>query len=79
MLFVANSNSFNQPQKPQTLSVLNVHNLIQGLPAVIATIKVGAFPREVTIENDDQTVLLTNSNSNSLTIINAAKLPKPKH
>ncbi len=77
MLFVANSNRFAQPDAPQTLSVLSVHKLIEGLPAVIATIKVGAFPREVTVESDDQTVLLTNFASNSLTIINATKLPKP--
>lgn len=79
IMLVANSNRFAQPRQPQMLSVLSVHNIIQGQPATLTSIKVGEFPREVTVENDDQTVLLTNFNSNSLTIINATKLPKSKN
>jgi DNA-binding beta-propeller fold protein YncE len=78
MLFVANSNCFAQSRQPQTLTVFDIHKVIQGLPAVLATVHVGAFPREVTIENDDQTVLLTNFASNTLTLINATKLPHPQ-
>lgn len=78
VLIVANSNGFQQPQQPQTLTVLGVRSVIEGKPAVLSTIKVGAFPRELTLEADAQTVLLTNFNSNTLLIIDSAKLPGPK-
>ncbi|HEY0757199.1 MAG TPA: hypothetical protein VGD98_24810 [Ktedonobacteraceae bacterium] len=78
LLLVANSNCYAEPHKTQTLSVFDIRKVIQGQPAVLTTVHVGACPREVTVESDDQTVLLTDFNSNALTVINAAKLPIPK-
>ena len=75
VLVVTNSNRFNQPQLPQSLTVFNTKQALQGKAALVATIDVGAFPRELTLEASGQILLLTNYNSNTLGVIDVAKLP----
>lgn len=58
-----------------SLSVLDTKQALTGKAAVLATIDVGAFPRELTLEANGQTLLLTNYNSSTLSIIDVAKLP----
>ena len=77
VLVVANSNRFVEPQAPQTLTILDTKQALTGKAAVLATIDVGAFPRELTLEANGQTLLLTNYNSSTLSIIDVAKLPGP--
>lgn len=76
LLLVANSNCYAEPGKAQTLSVFDLRKVILGTKDLLATLKVGACPREITVESDDQTVLVTNSGSSTLTIIDASRLPK---
>jgi len=76
VLVVANSNRFLEPQAPQTLTILDTKQALTGKAAVLATIAVGAFPRELTLEANGQTLLLTNYNSSTLSIIDVAKLPE---
>ncbi len=75
VLVVTNSNRFNQPRLPQTLTVFDTKQALQGKAALVATIDVGAFPRELTLEASGQILLLTNYNSNTLSLIDVAKLP----
>jgi DNA-binding beta-propeller fold protein YncE len=77
VLVVTNSNRFSQPDQPQTLSVFDTKQALQGHAALLATIHVGAFPRELDLEANGQTLLLTNYNSDTLSFINVAKLPGP--
>ncbi|HEX7735466.1 MAG TPA: hypothetical protein VF458_11415 [Ktedonobacteraceae bacterium] len=79
LLLVANSNCYAEPHKPQKLSVLDLRRVVEGGQSALATLPIGACPREITVESDDQTVLIANSGSNTLTLINAARLPKPKN
>lgn len=77
VLVVANSNRFLAPQSPQTLTVLDTQQALMGKTATLATIKVGAFPRELELEANGQTLLLTNYDSDTLSIIDVTKLPGP--
>lgn len=77
VLVVANSNRFLAPQTPQTLTLLDAKQAIVGKIAILGTVKTGAFPRELTLETGGQTLLLTNYNSDTLTIIDVADLPGP--
>lgn len=78
LLLVANSNCYAAPRQPQKLSVLDLRKVIEGGQALLTTLTIGACPREITVESDDQTVLVANFGSNTLTIINVTKLPKAR-
>ncbi len=67
--------NFSLQNPPQTLTVLDTKQALQGKAAILATIKVGAFPRELTLEAGRQRLLLTNYNSDTLSIIDITKLP----
>ncbi|GLV59160.1 hypothetical protein KDH_59880 [Dictyobacter sp. S3.2.2.5] len=75
VLVVANSNRFLQPYTPQHLTVLNTKQALDHKAAVLTSINVGDFPRELTLEANGQTLLLTNYNSQTLSIIDVSKLP----
>ncbi len=77
VLVVANSNRFQTQPTPQTLTVLDTRQALEGKPATLATIQVGAFPRELFLEANQQTLLLTNFFSSTVSIIDVAKLPRP--
>ncbi len=77
VLVVTNSNRFLQPQTPQTLTVLDTKRVLTGQGGVLGTIHVEAFPRELLLEANGQTLLLTNYNSDTLSIIDVVKLPGP--
>lgn len=76
-LILANSARFSDPNASQTLSVLDARQALQNQSMLLAKINVGAFPREFFLEGDGQTLLLTNYNSNTINIIDVAKLPSP--
>ncbi len=75
VLVVTNSNRFRDPQSPQTLSLFNTQQALQGNTASVGTVDVGAFPRELILEASGQTLLLTNYNSNTLSFIDVTRLP----
>ena len=76
-LIIADSARFSDPNAPQTLSVLDARQALQKQSTLLAEINVGAFPRELFLEADGQTLLLTNYNSNTINFIDVAKLPAP--
>jgi YVTN family beta-propeller protein len=68
-LAVANSNRFSQgPQAKETLSVIDTATL-----SVSGTIETGAFPRELSLTADGKTLLVTNSGSDSLELIDGTR------
>jgi DNA-binding beta-propeller fold protein YncE len=74
-LVVGNSNRFGaDADKPQTLSVLEVAKMALG-DAAIGTIPAGAFPREMCVSSNGQTLFVTNFGSSSLEIIDAQNPP----
>ncbi len=74
IIAVANSNRFAQDQTPQTVMLLDTQKALAGHTAILKTIRVGIFPRELSTTPDGQTLFVTNYNSNTLTIINVAGL-----
>lgn len=74
-LVVGNSNRFSRDfQKAQTLTVIDTARI--GQPgAVVGTIPAGSFPREMCVSADGKTLLVANSGSNTLEIIDAQNPP----
>ena len=79
VIVITNSNRFAEPQTPQTLTLLDTKQALAGRTAILGTINVGAFPRELTLGLDGRSLFLTNYNSNTLNIIDVMKLPKPSN
>jgi DNA-binding beta-propeller fold protein YncE len=77
LLAVANSNRFANDQTPQTLTFLDTQHVLTGQNAVLGTLRVGIFPRELDVSPDGQSLLLTNYGSKTLSLIELARLPKP--
>jgi len=76
LLVVANSNRFANDQTPQTITLLDTQQVLAGHRAVLGTLRVGIFPRELDVSPDGQSLLLTNYGSNTLSIIDVARLLK---
>jgi DNA-binding beta-propeller fold protein YncE len=64
---VANSNRYGPgAEQPQTLSVIDAATALKGRKALVGSIRVGAFPRELARLPDDRGVLVTNVFSQTL-------------
>ncbi|MDQ6898068.1 MAG: lactonase family protein [Candidatus Dormibacteraeota bacterium] len=74
---VTNSNRFQAPNAPQSFTLLDVGRVLKGQPGLLGTIPVGAFPRELSLESDGRTLLLTNYNSNTVDLFDVRRLPRP--
>ena len=73
-----NSNRFAGGGSAQSLTVLDTAKISGNADAVIGDIPAGAFPRELRVSPDGQTLYLTNFGSNSLQVMDVARLdPKP--
>lgn len=72
-LIVADSNRLAGGDSPQTLTLINVKQALAGQPALLGSVAVGSFPRELAL--DGQTLLLTNYTSATLSQIALSKLP----
>ncbi|HLA90688.1 MAG TPA: hypothetical protein VJL28_09670 [Gemmatimonadaceae bacterium] len=69
-IIVANSNRFGGAQtEGHHLSVVDATRMSAGAAAVVGTIPVGAFPRELTTTPDGRTLLLTNFSSPTLQLV----------
>jgi DNA-binding beta-propeller fold protein YncE len=66
LVLVADSIRFEGGDKPQTVSVVDASAALAGEKALLGTVPAGAFPREVTVLSDDETVLVTNFVSKTL-------------
>jgi DNA-binding beta-propeller fold protein YncE len=74
-VLVGNSNRFAGRGEPQSLIVLDAAKIKDGKIAVMGTIPAGSFPREMAVSADERTLLLTNFGSNSLQVMDIARLP----
>ena len=72
-IVVANSNRFAGGQSSQTVVLVDVRRALSGHSALLGSITVGNFPREMAL--DGQTLLLTNFASKTLSLIDLSKLP----
>lgn len=80
-VIVGNSNRFSSTDRDahQTLTVIDADKIASGADAVLGTIEVGSFPRELHVTADGKTLLVTNFGSNSLTLIDLTNMPiKPR-
>ena len=69
-IIVANSNRFGAAQTERHyLSVVDAARMSAGAAAVVGTISVDAFPRELTTTPDRRTLLLTNFSSSTLQLV----------
>lgn len=75
LIFVANGNDLRAPTDKQSVTVIDAARVLEGAAAVIGRVPAGAFPREVHVTADGRTVLLANSNSNTLQLIDVARRP----
>jgi YVTN family beta-propeller protein len=74
-LIVTNSNRFGEDRGArETLAVIDTAKAAQGAGAVLGTIEVGAFPRELSMTSD-RVLLVTNYFSNTLELVPANPLP----
>ena len=73
-LLVANSDRFGGGGN-QTVTVIDATKVSSGEGAVLGTIPAQSFPREFASSPDGAAIFLSNFKSNSLEIINVAKLP----
>jgi DNA-binding beta-propeller fold protein YncE len=74
-VLAGNSDRFGAPGSPQTLTVLDAKVFEKGAGAVLGTIRVGAFPREMRVSADGNTLFLTNARSKSLQVLDVKNLP----
>lgn len=75
-VIVGNSNRFaGRGGAAQSLVVLDAAKIPRGMSAVLGTIPAGSFPREMAVSSDQRTLFLTNFGSNSLQVIDVARLP----
>lgn len=74
-VFVANSNRFAAgSNEKQNLTVIDTAKIASGA-AVLGVIPAGGFPRELRVTADGQTLLVTNFTSNTLELVDLARVP----
>ena len=74
-VLAGNSNRFGGRGAPQNLVVWDAAKLHEGLASVQGVIPSGSFPREMSVSSDGRTLFLTNFGSNSLQVMDVARLP----
>lgn len=72
---VTNSNRFASAAGSQSLAIIDAKKIGTGERALIGSAPTGAFPRELRLTNNQQTLLLTNFGSKTLAIMDVARLP----
>ena len=73
---VANSNRFAAAkEEKQNLTVIDTTKIASGPSAVLGVIPAGGFPRELRVTADGQTLLVTNFTSNTLELVDLARVP----
>lgn len=78
-LAVTNSNRFGASGAPPSITLVDAKNLARGAGAVIGTLPTGAFPRELSVTSDGQTLLLTNFDSKNVALIDVPRIaPNPR-
>jgi DNA-binding beta-propeller fold protein YncE len=72
---VANSNRFSAPGATASLSVVDTAAALGGKPALVGQLSSGAFPRQLALEPNGQTLLVTNFDSGQLEAVNVSQIP----
>lgn len=72
-LLVTCSNRFASPTAPQEVMLIDTQRALHGQSALAGSIAVGAFPREIAL--DQSLALVTNFGSQSLSLIDTTTLP----
>ncbi len=75
MIVVADSNRFDVSGKSSSLAVVDVPDALAGRPALVGYLPAGTFPREMALEPDGRTLLVTDFGSAQLEAVNVAALP----
>jgi DNA-binding beta-propeller fold protein YncE len=74
-IVVADSNRFGAPNATSSLAVVSVPAALAGRPALTGYLAAGGFPRQMALEPDGQTLLVTNFVSRQLEAVGVAGLP----
>jgi DNA-binding beta-propeller fold protein YncE len=75
-VIVTNSNRFaGGSDDRQTLTVIDPSRIALGTGAIVGSIPVGSFPREMRVTPDGKTLILTNFGSRSIQMIDLARIP----
>jgi hypothetical protein len=72
---VADSNRFSLGGADSSLTVVDAAAALAHRPAVRGTIAAGAFPREMSLEPDGDTLLVGNYASRQLEVVDTSPLP----
>lgn len=74
-IVVADSNRFGAKGASSTLAVVNVAAALAGKPALAGYLPAGGFPRQMALEPDGRTLLVTDCMSGQLETVDVASLP----
>jgi DNA-binding beta-propeller fold protein YncE len=74
-IVVADSNRFDAPNATSNLAVVSVPSALAGRPSLVGYLPAGAFPRQMALEPDGKTLLVTNFVSRQLEAVGVAGLP----
>jgi DNA-binding beta-propeller fold protein YncE len=74
-VIVADSNRFGLRGASSNLAVVNVAAALAGRPALAGYLPAGGFPRQMALEPDGRTLLVTNFASQQLEAVDVANLP----
>ena len=74
-IVVADSNRFSASGASSSLAVVGVAAALAGRPALLGYLPAGGFPREMALEPDGRTLLVTNYSSGQLEAVDVADLP----
>jgi DNA-binding beta-propeller fold protein YncE len=74
-LAVTNSDRFSNSNAAQSLTIIDTKKIRSGEDAIVGTVPVGVFPRELRLIENQNTLLLTNFGSKTLAVIDIARLP----
>jgi DNA-binding beta-propeller fold protein YncE len=74
-IVVADSNRFSASGAASSLAVAGVVAALAGRPALLGYLSAGGFPREMALEPDGRTLLVSNFSSGQLKAVGVADLP----
>ncbi len=74
VVLVANSNRFASNAQRETFSVVDIERALTGRPAILGSIPVGSFPREIVVDASQGSIFVTNFGSGSLSVIGVESL-----
>ena len=74
-IVIADSNRFDAPHETSSLAVVSAPAALAGRPSLIGYLRAGGFPRQMALEPDGKTLLVTNFTSQQLEAVGVSDLP----